>query len=48
MENDKNLKDEEVIKQEKLAHDAEEKAAEANKEAAIEHEKQADEQTNKK
>jgi hypothetical protein len=40
-------KDEEAEKQDKTAENSELKAAEANKAAAIEHEKQADKQTDK-
>lgn len=46
-DNDTTQKDEEVKKQDKIALDSETKAAEANKAAAIEHEKQADKQTDK-
>lgn len=40
-------KDEEAEKQDKMAQNSELKAAEANKAAAVEHEKKADEQINK-
>ncbi len=46
-DNNTTQKDEEAKKQDKTAEDSELKAAEANKAAAVEHEKQADKQTDK-
>lgn len=47
MNDDQTQKDEEAKKQDKTAQNSEIKAAEANKAAAVEHEKQADKQMDK-